>query len=318
MAPLATIIVPTYNRATTLARTLASLAPQREHGRIVVLDDASTDDTAEVCRPYGDLIDYRRNPQRLGLFGNWNQGVRVAETPYVAIYHDDDLYEPHIVERSVSALEERPNATFVHTGCLYIDDEDRVVGEHRAAWPPVTEGEAFRRTLAGRFSSPVAAPSAMLRREAVLAVGGFDERLRVSSDLTMWMALARLGDVAYLAEPLMRFRRRGRYANDHAAVNWDILGEHVEVASRTELEVHGRLRLGFRVRRTLYLLQFLGRDALEPAAGDRGRVLAVHGSPALRGAARIVGSDVPIEPLLRGARHLVRWGAKARIGPRGA
>lgn len=156
------------------------------------------------------------------------------------------------------------------------------------------------------FASPVVAPSVTLRRAAALAAGGFDERLRVSADLTMWMALAAAGDVAYLAEPLVRSRRRGAFANDHAAVDWDVLGEHVAVGTATQLAVHHRLGLAFRMRRTAYLAQFVGRDALEPARGDRAAVLRRHGSPALRAAAPLARPAGPLTPALRAARAGVR------------
>jgi glycosyltransferase involved in cell wall biosynthesis len=307
MSPRATVLIPTYNRAATLAQTVATLAPQAADARIVVLDDASSDHTADICREAaGHGIEYIRHIERKGLFANWNAGLAVVRTEYVAIYHDDDVYGRDIVGRSIAALDRHPSATFVHTACHYVDDDGMRLGCHTAPWPPLIDGRRFRREMAGRFSSPIVTPSVMMRTEAVRGVGGFDERLRVCSDYVMWLELARRGDVAFITEPMMDWRRRGRFANEHASVNWEIIGEQVGIGTAAQSEIIGRLGPLFRLRRAAYLAQFVARDALEPAPGNRAAVLDQYAPRPLRAGAAIARPGGAAAPLLKAARPVYR------------
>src|SRR5690242_1410300 len=88
------VIVPTLNRAGYLRETLKSLAAQTLRPRIIVLDDASVDETQEVCAEFADLVDYRRNERTVGLFQNWNRGLALVDSRFVAVFHDDDVYGP--------------------------------------------------------------------------------------------------------------------------------------------------------------------------------------------------------------------------------
>src|SRR5215216_4504313 len=107
--PLVTIAVPVYNGARHLRESLDSILGQTyPRTEVIVLDDASTDETPAITASYGARIRLVRNSKNLGGFGNMNAGIRLATGSLFAIYHADDVYEPAIVEREVAFLESHP------------------------------------------------------------------------------------------------------------------------------------------------------------------------------------------------------------------
>jgi len=106
-----TCIIPVYNGQAFLVQTLQSLAAQTlRPDRIIVLDDQSTDKTPEIVRSFDAVrIEYIRNPERLGLFGNCNRALDFArETDYLQILHQDDLIEPQFYEVMTQLIEDCP------------------------------------------------------------------------------------------------------------------------------------------------------------------------------------------------------------------
>jgi glycosyltransferase involved in cell wall biosynthesis len=276
-----TVVVPTFNRANLLDQMLESLSRQSARPRIIVCDDASTDETREVCGRFPH-VEYCRNERRLGLFANWNRGIQLVDTEFAAIYHDDDMYDSSIVAAEASFLSRHPSVAMVHTACTFIDDEDRTSEPHVLGWPAVMPGTEFRRLLAGRFLCPVAAPSVMVRTASIRSVGGFDERLAVSGDLAAWIEIAATGAIGYIPRPLVAIRRRGRHANPHADFSWALIEEHLAVAARTRREVHGTLGFWFPFRADLHLLPHLFRPVDGPEVREhRPRALG-YGTPAIR------------------------------------
>ena len=108
--PKVSICIPTRNRSQSLRETfLAMLAQTFQDWEIIVGDDASTDDTADVVSSFSDArIRYVRHPRNLGIYQNWNSLIALCQGEYVAIYHDHDIYLPTIVEDPVLCLTGTP------------------------------------------------------------------------------------------------------------------------------------------------------------------------------------------------------------------
>jgi hypothetical protein len=199
----------------------------------------------------------------------------------------------------------------VHSASRVIDDSGAVLETVDLPWPAVTSGASFRASLAGLISCPIATPSVMFRTDALRAIGGFDERLRVSGDLLAWFFLGAHGDVGYIRSPLVSVRRRGRFANRHAAFDWKIVDEHLAVATRTELEVRPTLSTRFRLRADWYLAQFLLRELINPSRGDWRAVVASHGAAPARALAFAMPALAPLRPIVKGMRPVARWALSA-------
>ena len=105
-----TIGIPTYNRAGYLKRSLQVALDQTEPDvAILVCDNASTDDTAEVVRGFGDRVRYHRNPTNLGATANFMKVVELAETEYFSWLQDDDLIHRDFARRATAALDSAPD-----------------------------------------------------------------------------------------------------------------------------------------------------------------------------------------------------------------
>ncbi|MEM9666499.1 MAG: glycosyltransferase family 2 protein, partial [Bacteroidota bacterium] len=113
IAPLVSVIIPTFNRAQFLGRTLESaLAQTHSHLEVLVMDDGSADDTPNVVARYQEQdarIRYVRHPENLGLVRNWKAGIAAATGSFFCILGDDDSLEPTFVEELLAPLQADPN-----------------------------------------------------------------------------------------------------------------------------------------------------------------------------------------------------------------
>ena len=210
--PLVSVIVPSYNGAKFLPESLDSILAQTYPNiEIIVLDDASTDDTPAVAARYAGRITYVRQPANLGQFDNVNDGIARATGEFVAVYHADDIYLPEIVEREVAYLQEHPDVAAVFASDIFVDAAGREYGRLRL--PPEVRGEQpldyvtvlnALLTYKNRF---LVGPSAMVRASVYASVGQYrEERYRIASDLEMWMRIARQRPIAVLEDHLMKYR----------------------------------------------------------------------------------------------------------------
>ncbi|MDW5593646.1 glycosyltransferase family 2 protein [Conexibacter stalactiti] len=133
--PLVTIAVPTYNRAATLERTLASALGQTHRElELVVSDQASTDGTERLCRALAAAdarVRYLRQPTNAGgSTANFNLLAAELRGPYAMLLADDDWLQPDYVERCLRLLVERPELAVAYGRARYFDG-DRHVADGR-------------------------------------------------------------------------------------------------------------------------------------------------------------------------------------------
>jgi len=145
---LVTIGVPVYNGADLLTRTLDSLLGQTYGALdVVISDNASTDATAAICEHYAQRdgrIRYFRQPANVGAPANWNFVARQARGAYFKWASASDLCHPDMVVRYVRVLEERPDVALCFGRTVFIDDDDRALGEAVADFAVLEERPADR------------------------------------------------------------------------------------------------------------------------------------------------------------------------------
>jgi glycosyltransferase involved in cell wall biosynthesis len=209
-----TVVVPTYNRAAMLADTVESVLAQTYRDfRVVVADNASTDETAEVVRAYDDeRVSYLRRPENVGLFENFQQSLRAVDTEYALLLCDDDLLRPEFLEATVDVLDRQPRTAVVHTSFDVIGDQGEAV-ERAVDWTyGLTEDtlEAGPRFLAEsmRWGCRLC-QSAALMRTAALPSPPFRQEDMPAIDFGLWLRLALDWDIAYVARPLAAYRVHG-------------------------------------------------------------------------------------------------------------
>jgi glycosyltransferase involved in cell wall biosynthesis len=219
--PLVSVVVPVYNGARFLRESLDSILRQTyPRTEVIVLDDASKDETPSIIASYGDRIRSVRNERNRGGFGNMNAGIALATGDLVAIYHADDVYEPTIVEREVSFLNAHPDIGTVFCLDVFIDATGHEYG--RVMLPPELERKdvlAYPDVLnallrwKNRF---LRAPGAMLRRSTYGAIGVFREEFGIAADLDLWLRAARHSGIGMLHEYLYRYRHfHGNWSQQH-------------------------------------------------------------------------------------------------------
>jgi glycosyltransferase involved in cell wall biosynthesis len=210
--PRVSVCIPTYNRAGYLRLSIESVLSQSfGDWELIVADNASTDETAAVVASFTDpRIRYVRNEVNLGMTGNFNRCLELARGEFVAMLCDDDQMLSDNLARKVAVLEANPEVGFVHSNIFRIDENGEVIGEHWIEDDGQDHVESaarcFPRLFEGNF---VSFPSALFRRSAVVGLGGFDPRLRFVVDWEMWLRIALHHQVAYLAQPLVRYRLHG-------------------------------------------------------------------------------------------------------------
>jgi GT2 family glycosyltransferase len=261
--PRVAVVVITHQRRDELLLALRRLTDLPERPHVVVIDNGSTDGTADAVRQEFPEVELIASPDNLGAVGR-NVGVGRLRTPYVAFCDDDTWWEPGSLRTAADVLDTHPRLAVV-TARILVEPggaEDPIVPELRdspvrgADWLP---GPALGSFLAG---------ASVLRRQAFLEVGGFSERLWLGGE-----------------EELM--------AGDLAAAGWELcylpaLTVHHQ-ASRAR-DPHRRRRLGIRntlwttwlrrplrpaLRRTLQLLRTVPRDRVTV----RGLLAAAGGIP---------------------------------------
>ncbi len=201
MSVKVSICVPTRNRSESLRETIfAMLAQSFQDWELIVGDDASTDNTAEVVASFSEpRIRYIRHPKNLGIYRNWNSLIGLCRGEYVAIYHDHDVYLPTILERSCDLLDRFPTMSFVHTAIILLDSEHRPLSLVSHAFENRVSGRAFQRLQIRR--SFVTAATAMVRKRAYDLIGYYDPSYGLPADAEMWLRLSESGDVGYIREP---------------------------------------------------------------------------------------------------------------------
>lgn len=171
-----TVVVLTHNRSTEVVGTLARLVALRDRPRIVVVDNASEDDTAPRIAAFAPEVEVVRSPCNLGAAGR-NLGVARVSTDYVAFCDDDTWWDDGTLTRAVELLDAHPHVAVLSARVVVGDDcrEDATCAQ-MAASPLPSEG------LPGPALVGYMAGACVMRTTAFRAVGGYDARLFIGGE----------------------------------------------------------------------------------------------------------------------------------------
>ena len=197
--PNVSVIIPAYNAEAYIAETVQSALDQTYRDfEIIVVDDGSTDRTAECLEPFGDKVRVLRQPNG-GVAQARNNGVKASSGAWLAFLDADDLWLPRKIERQL-AFSTAP-MTFTDR---YNFGARGPVPELQSEATPMKGGDLFLPLLLeGNF---ITLSSVMLRRDRFDRVGGFYTGLAGTADWDMWIRVAEQDEVGFLPEPLVRYR----------------------------------------------------------------------------------------------------------------
>ncbi len=200
--PKVSLIIPTYSRPQRLLRAVESARQAGSDVEVIIVDDASTDQTAEVCRKL-EGIKYIRLEHNQGVAGARNVGILASSADYVAFLDDDDLRLPGTLDAQVDPLIGNSGVGFVCAPMLMADQEGNLTGE--VFGPRSSGADAFWDLLELDF--PVMPISVVIRKECFTAVGLLNANLSGIDDWDIFVRIAELYPVAVLREPVCIYRK---------------------------------------------------------------------------------------------------------------
>ncbi len=204
--PLVSICIPTYNRADMVGDAIRSALSQTYPAlEVVVVDNASTDRTAEVVASLADpRLRFERNDRNLGLFGNFNRCIELARGTLVHILHSDDTIPPGFTRACVDLILAHPEVAMTFTPSVVRGSGVSPESVHREdrIYPPP---EGFRAMLRDR--GLVACPSVMVKREVYTGTGPFSLEYPYSSDLYQWLKISRRHAIALAGGTHVAYRQ---------------------------------------------------------------------------------------------------------------
>jgi glycosyltransferase involved in cell wall biosynthesis len=200
------VIIPTYNYARFLGEAIDSaLAQTLEPLEVMVVDDGSTDGTAEVLASYGERIRVIRQ-KNAGVAMARNAGIAAARGDYLAFLDSDDAWYPRKLELQMARFEADAALGLVHCGAETIDAGGRTLTTSVGGM----EGRVAEAML--RMDREVISPqgsSIVVPKRVAEEIGGFDPRLPPSEDWDFCYRVASRYPVGYVAEVLVRYRLHG-------------------------------------------------------------------------------------------------------------
>jgi glycosyltransferase involved in cell wall biosynthesis len=216
------VVMPTYNRGYIVAEALKSVLSQTyQEFEILVIDDGSTDDTAEIVEGLSDSrIRYIRLEKNVGVAAATNKGLREANGEFISFLDSDDLWKPNKLEWNVTYLDSHPEIQAVFSDLEKFDGDTYCSSFMRTTpfFSKLLATESYPEGIAlpQRFmylcllqEVPVKTPTVTIRREAVQQTGEFNEASPSGQDWEFFLRLSRFACFGYIDRPLAVVRVLG-------------------------------------------------------------------------------------------------------------
>lgn len=202
-----TVVIPTFNRGSFTVRALNSVLNQSCHPQqIIVVDDASSDDTVAVVRRWASDKNLRLHVESMAKNGGpaaaRNRGIELATTEYVAFLDSDDEHLPHTLVRLRAAFETYPDAVLSFGDATIVTPPDRQ--EHaifRTQFDVIHDGVLENAKDALLRASIIPTSATCFRRDAAMAVGCMPN-VRIAEDWLFWLRLSERGRFVFTLDDL--------------------------------------------------------------------------------------------------------------------
>jgi Glycosyltransferases involved in cell wall biogenesis len=200
--PAATVVITTHNRSHLLPRAVESAHSSGSDLEIIVVDDASTDDTSRVCSRLAD-IKYVRLDKNGGLANARNIGIAESSCDFISFLDDDDLRLPNSIDKQLAVLHKHRDSAFCY-GQALLGDAERQLPTGEIYPDQCPQGDIFWELLEHNF---IPVPAVLTRRASLISAGGFNTDMKSVEDWEMWLRLCEVSPVSAIEEPLAIYRK---------------------------------------------------------------------------------------------------------------
>ncbi len=239
--PKVTVIIPNYNHALYLKQRIDSVINQTyQDFELIILDDCSTDNSKEIIEQYRNhpkVFDIIYNTQNSGsAFKQWKKCFGLSRGKYVWIAESDDYSDPLFLERTVKKIETDSGIGIVYCQSLRINENNTIIGNWKFHTDPLDEdlwkadfqynGISFAQKYM-LFCNVIPNVSAVLfNKEICTAVGGVDTSFKVDGDWMLYLKILSVSDVAFISDPLNRFREHSAKTSFKCMETFDNIKEY--------------------------------------------------------------------------------------------
>ena len=249
---LVSVVIPAYNSRNFLPIAIESVLAQTHLAvEIIVVDDGSTDDTKVVCGDYLAVKYIYQTNQ--GAASARNTGISASTGDYLVFLDSDDYLFPEAIEIGIDCLNANPEAGFVFGSYLFksINADGSYTTQKLTGDPPTVA--SYATILAAQHKIQCA--TAMFRRTAIEAVGGFDPSLAVMEDLHLFLRIARTFPIDFHGRVVSEYRYHGNNLSSGSAkmlvgtlavqdLEWDDLSQSQDSAAKMAYATGRALRAG--------------------------------------------------------------------------
>ena len=227
--PKVSVIVPNYNHAPYLKRRIDSILNQTyQDFELILLDDCSTDNSAEVLKSYASNPKVSHiviNEKNSGsTFKQWDKGFVLAKGDYIWVAESDDWCEKTLLENLVPALDDNPNVVLAYCQSLLVSETGYISYQTRSdQYSTIQSGRDF--VAKHMFGDPILVNAGMIvfRKSTLKGINEFYKTMKAAGDWMFWVNVALCGDVFISAKGLNYcFRHSGTVTSKSERTGNDI------------------------------------------------------------------------------------------------
>ena len=216
------VVIPLYNKESSIESTIQSVLKQSyQNFEIIVVDDGSTDNSVYYVKTFNDKRIRLIPKENGGVSSARNEGIRQAQYEYIAFLDADDLWKPAYLEEIVKLITDFPEASLWGIGYEFLINNKSSRAEKSLP-------DNFRGIIQNPWTSAAHAyctTSSCCRRQSLLAIGMFDERISYGEDIDVWWRLMLQYPAAYYNKSLAIYR----FDEDNRLMNKQILLEKLYI-----------------------------------------------------------------------------------------
>jgi len=199
--PLVSVILPTFNRAEILKKSINSVLSQTyKNFELIIIDDSSTDETERTILEYqkkDSRIKIIRNEKNIGFVKSLNKAIKQSQGKYIARLDDDDFWSSsQKLEKQIGFLENNPDYVLISAGIIYINK----YGEEVKRYLPPENDKDIRKLML--ITSPLVHIASVFTKKSWETVHGYDEEFYFSQDWDLWAKLGSVGKMYNIQEYL--------------------------------------------------------------------------------------------------------------------